>query len=495
MKRIGLIDAFALVIALSIAFGGQALAGDPGVGWHLATGRMIAESGSVPHFDPFLFAGEGLPWVANQWLADVVLWSALHWGGWPALHLLTLFLFLFTFFGVIAPLLKQSSPGVLQLFLVMLLVVLSGAVQLFVRPVIFSFLLFAVCYRIVRGWALGRPWPMRGGIWLLPPLFLAWANFHPAFPLGGIVLAAALAEHWCGGHRREALVGAAVGLLSVAAAFFNPYGLKLFASGAGLVGDSYFMNLNVEWYSVDTHAMLFGGFTAAVCIVLLRAPLAESALPLFDRLLLLAFIGLALAFRRYIPFCAIVAAVPLVRLLDIAALKLQGQLQAAAAALSKKEQRATTFRYAGSFLLLLLVMTCAAGVDPLAAGPADLSIDAVNPQGALRRLEEELAAEAIPAKIFHSPDWGGYITFKLWPRAKPTIDDRNLLNGRQAYQNFFTIASAQPGWSALMSAQGYTYALLRPEMPLRYLLAESENWDEIYRDDRALLFRRHAAAR
>src|SRR5262245_45715213 len=43
---------------------------DPGTGWHLATGRYILATHSIPHHDIFSFTASGRPWVTYYWLFD-----------------------------------------------------------------------------------------------------------------------------------------------------------------------------------------------------------------------------------------------------------------------------------------------------------------------------------------------------------------------------------------------------------------------------------------
>src|SRR5262249_61264021 len=42
----------------------------PGTGWHLATGRYILATHSIPHHDIFSFTASGRPWVTYYWLFD-----------------------------------------------------------------------------------------------------------------------------------------------------------------------------------------------------------------------------------------------------------------------------------------------------------------------------------------------------------------------------------------------------------------------------------------
>lgn len=492
MKRIGLLDIFALIVLLSLALGAHSLAGDPGVGWHLLNGKLIFAHGAVPQVDLFLLREQPQPWVANQWLSDVIVWLSYSYGGWAVLHTLVIVIFLAAFFGILAPMVKRDCGNFLCAFFVLLLVLLAASVQLFIRPVIFSFLLFALSYRIVRSWLFAEPWPGKTSIWTLPLLFAVWANLHPAFPLGGMVLIAAVVHLLWIGDRTKALTGVVVGILSLAATLINPYGIRLYSAGAGLVGDSYFMNLNVEWYSTDSHMVLFAGFTAIICAVLLFSARADSRLQLFDRVLLLLFLVMASTFRRYIPFCAIVAAAPLSALMGASVIKTKSALRTAILSLSAKEQRSSSFLYTGIAALVLMLM-CSLGFSPAGRlSPQAIGIDAIQPAAASRALGRELDQFTGSPRVFHSPDWGGYLTFSHWPALKTFIDDRNLLNGKDYYEAFFIISQARPGWEERLAKGRFQYALLRPDMPLNTVLAQSQDWETIHQDDSAVLLKRKA---
>ena len=53
--------------------------------WHLATGRWIVEHHAVPHTDPFSYATAGKPWVAHEYLTDILMFFLHRAGGFIAL--------------------------------------------------------------------------------------------------------------------------------------------------------------------------------------------------------------------------------------------------------------------------------------------------------------------------------------------------------------------------------------------------------------------------
>jgi hypothetical protein len=45
------------------------LTADPDLWWHLKTGLLILDLGSLPRTDPFSFTYQGAPWFNHEWLA------------------------------------------------------------------------------------------------------------------------------------------------------------------------------------------------------------------------------------------------------------------------------------------------------------------------------------------------------------------------------------------------------------------------------------------
>src|SRR5690349_3362028 len=58
---------------------------DPDLWWHLANGRLIATTASIPHVDLYSFSAAGQPWVMHEWLADLGMYGLYQLGGLPLL--------------------------------------------------------------------------------------------------------------------------------------------------------------------------------------------------------------------------------------------------------------------------------------------------------------------------------------------------------------------------------------------------------------------------
>src|SRR5205807_8987052 len=81
-----LLMSFLLILQLHA---GSTLLEDPDTYWHIAIGQRIWQSGSLPHVDELSHTFQGHPWIANDWLMDLVFFGAYSLAGWRMLALLT----------------------------------------------------------------------------------------------------------------------------------------------------------------------------------------------------------------------------------------------------------------------------------------------------------------------------------------------------------------------------------------------------------------------
>jgi len=198
---------------------------DPDVLWHLKTGQVILERGSLLRTNTFASTYPEHPWPNPEWLFQVLL-ALLHRGGG------------FIAIGVFKMLATVASAGVLYALMVRraghpgsaaaLTALVLAAIQfrLTERPHLLSFLFFLLTLLLAER---AREGPSRLP-WLLPALFALWSNIHPEFVMGFLALGAVLVGDAL--DRRLAPAGAnsrqkrllLPALLCVPAACVNPEG-------------------------------------------------------------------------------------------------------------------------------------------------------------------------------------------------------------------------------------------------------------------------------
>ena len=484
LRTEGLIEIFSLVVLIGFVVTGVNLLRDPGVGWHLKTGEWIAFHSTVPHTDPFLFTA-GKNWICNQWLSDLVLWKVYSWGSFATLQIFTFVICLLPYVLLAPRWMRCHNCSAPATALALLVAMGLGIVQWFTRPVIFSFALFAILYKLLMDETGGRRRPVH--FVLFPLLFILWANLHPAFPLGLLLISLAVfhcvVEEGLLASQTRRLVALLV--LSAAATVLNPRGLELHRSISGLVSSTYFMDLNTEWTSPNFHNPVFYPLIATI-IICVAAPLKRPKLSVFETAAFCTFLFLALGGSRYVPFLGFAAASPL-------ACALQGLFS-----LLETKQN---FRVTGACLDPASCATLPVGSVTIAVSAIFLCITFFTgsfPGWSAKRteIEQKIPAEAVKildtapsdSRIFNNPDWGGYLTWRLWPLQKPFIDDRNELNGADRYEDFFAIARLRPAWKSVLERYNFDYLLLEKKSPAFTMFITLPDWKLLFSDDSMGLF-------
>jgi hypothetical protein len=93
--------------------------------------------------------------------------------------------------------------------------------------------------------------------------------------------------------------------------------------------------------------------------------------------------------------------------------------------------------------------------------------------------------------VFHSYDWGGYLTWHGGPGFRNWIDDRNEVQGKEHIQDYFSILQTDPGWDEKLDRAGVALVCVESGAALAYRLAEQpRRWRERYRDRYAVIFER-----
>jgi fumarate reductase subunit D len=154
--------------------------------WHITTGDWILSHGAVPTVDTFSFSAAGRPWVAHEWLSEVILALAYRAAAWNGLMVLT-GLTAGATIGIVAFYVRRHMRIDLAAMLVML-TISCGGLSLLTRPHMIALPVLALWTMVLVSARMRGAAPS----FLLLPLMTLWANLHGGF-LVGLVLAGALA--------------------------------------------------------------------------------------------------------------------------------------------------------------------------------------------------------------------------------------------------------------------------------------------------------------
>lgn len=193
--------------------------------WHLRTGDLIRQSGTIPRTDTYTFTVSGQPWIDLHWLFEVAVSWVFANGGVPALTLAKCGV---TVLAV--SLLVTSGRRDWPLWATLIawlpaLIVLGG--RMYVRPetltLLYLSIYLAVLTRIDRRPLLAL---------LLPAVQVAWVNTQGLFIFGPILLGFALIDAvarpgaFATDRKNWWRIVAAATVLTGFACLLNPYGLR-----------------------------------------------------------------------------------------------------------------------------------------------------------------------------------------------------------------------------------------------------------------------------
>ncbi|HJT78836.1 MAG TPA: hypothetical protein VJ739_16650, partial [Gemmataceae bacterium] len=159
---------------------------DLDIWWHLRAGEWIVAAGRLPQTDPFSQHGlqTGAPWVAYSWLFEVLAYGAYRLLGYDGIFL---FRAVLTAAIVLAlhRLVARRASHFVPAGLVTGIGVLALLPLVAERPWLFTILFGTITLDVLLDLRAGRAGRRA---WLLPLLFVVWANIHIQFVYGLFLL-------------------------------------------------------------------------------------------------------------------------------------------------------------------------------------------------------------------------------------------------------------------------------------------------------------------
>jgi len=464
------------------------------VWFHLAAGRLIWEQRGVPAVDSWSYTAAGQRWINHEWLSDLILYGWNRAFGldalmaWQWLLLLATFLLLFR-------LLVRLGSSYLAGFLILALTLQVAGPFFDLRPQLWSLLCFVLLVQL----ALIR----EGPLWLLPVLFLFWANLHAGvvFGLGALaVIVVSVAIAAVGADRRRPLQRLGVTALAcLGAVLMNPFGVEVLTYPLRLLSASAASReLISEWRppfaAGGIHAALYpwaiAAFAAAALMALLSRPAPERGELAWGALALGALtLAMSLESRRFVPLFALASSLTLAL--------------AAGEVLRRRRSRVSRTavpRAAGSRRLalagvpLLAVLIGAASLWPQLRLPHPFrrtTMSFAQPVDTMNFVE----ANRLGGKVFAYWFFSGYVDFRTRGRLRVFIDPRSETLYSEATEVAYsrvqfmrddwqrTLEELGPQW-VLWSRHGWDQGRLPRE------LAASGRWRRVHQDAWSVLLAR-----
>lgn len=230
-----------VVLVLVGAVVGATRLGDNSFFTHLATGRLILDSGSVPTTDPYTFTAAGDAWTVQSWFASVVYALSEDVAGLAGPRLVHLVLAALV--AAITWRLAAPAVSLVPRLLVGALAVAAGGFFWSERPLMIGLACFG---------ALLLLWE-RGPVWAVLPLMWVWVNSHGSFPLAVVLVGVLLVGRWLDGAEidrgRRVAALTVVGMLL--GGLISPLSGRILVFPLTLLGRTDQLQAVTEWQSPD----------------------------------------------------------------------------------------------------------------------------------------------------------------------------------------------------------------------------------------------------
>ena len=447
---------------------------DPDLWWHIKAGDFILATHHWPTTDFYSFTVSGHPWLAYEWLGEVLFAAVSRLAGVQGLDALLIVLgsaviLALYYFATLRS--GNSKAGFIATSVLLILATPSFSL----RPQMLGYLFLVLTLSCLELFRQGK----RGALWFLPAIMLLWVNTHGSWIIGvGAILVywmSGLVEFSCGGLQSERWTIeertrlSFTFLLCLLVLPLTPYGTRIAVSPFEF---AFSLPVNVagiqEWQPMPFN--LPGG---KVFLILLLAfilvqvayrftwRLAELALFLFGTMMACLHLRFLLIF---VPFCA-----PLFG--TIVSRWMPGYERA-------KDKPVL------NALLMAVVAGCLLFFFPSRA-ELDARVAHQFPVKAAAYLNEHPA----PGPMFNTYGFGGYLVWSRGPQNKVFIDGRGDVYERGGVlADYLYISSIKPGALTVLDGYGVQSCLLEHDEALTTLLSASPAWRRVYTDDVSSLF-------
>jgi hypothetical protein len=460
------IAVFTFVTILLMQNGGRMLM-DPDTHWHVAVGRWIVEHGAFPRVDVFSHTHSGQPWIAKEWLSQLIMFGAHSLGGWTAVALMTALCLAFCF-AYATYWLASRLRWTVALIMVLVMVLLATP-SLLARPHI-------IALPMMLAWIIGvvnAADQNRTPHWALIPLMLVWSNAHAGYTIG-FVVAGLLAAQAVINAGRAGWFAAARGwgvflTLALIASAITPYGFEAILLTINLFGVAESLTLVEEWQPMKMDEVGWGFVLVAAALMV---GLAFQPRQNLFRILIIALLTYMMVkharFTLVFGFIAFfVAASPLV---------------------ARFRQLGPEGLSVGQNLARLGVIAGVALVGFLSFSPTPVTNPKTTPTEALKAAR---SAGLLGQPVYNSYNFGGYLISHGVPTFIDGRSDQLFLNGFfLAYE-----ASRQDKDPAhlmrYIAPHNVTWAIVLPASPEAQRFKDA-GWRELFADDRGMVYVRPA---
>jgi hypothetical protein len=468
--------------------------------WLLGTGREIMAHKSIPAAEPFSFTFNelGRPYMVHQWLSDTIYFLVQQAGGLQGLLYVGTVLGAFSLGVMPALSVSKLKKGGAAAIALMALATFTSVLRLLLRPELFSFACLSIWLTLLNELRNNEPTEMPRWrlVFAFAVLMVLWVNLHSGFLLGSTLLLFFVAEQLLIANRRRKFDGTAILalVLTLAAAFCNPYGFKL------LEYDIKLMNSPVK--AVVTEMMpITPDFVANPCIlaylVLIvccifvvtsafkQCPDEEQRIRyIFTTILMAASVCQAFVSRRFVNFSAIVLLYQSIYILRTLSASIANETEATSLQHHLRRLIGNRRVTAGLVIICALVGTTVATAQRAPTLPQKVSA-LIPPFKAI----EFIKAHPLSGRVYNDSHFGSMLIWYCPQHPKVFIDTRY-----DEYELDFVRTYGETLWGhnyeELFDRYKIDWIFIKPYAPLVRLLSQDKRWQLIYGDEASVIFKR-----
>jgi hypothetical protein len=421
--------------------------------YHVRAGELSLQTGDVARTDPFTFTREGLPWLNQQWAAQVVFTLAhrvLGWAGVAIAHAASIGSgFLLVYRSCLHAGAHPRTGALLSI-----LGFLVGGGTLAARPQSLAVPLFAGTWLLLA--RRGR-W-----VWLVPVLTVIWANVHGSFVLAPLLTAFALSDDLVA--RRP--IGPSVLLLvaTVVGTFVSPFGPSVWSYAVEITSNDTIRNSVTEWRPPLPWTLRGAPFWLSGISVAIVGVSRRRKVRLVDAARLLAFFALGVpAFRGTLWWA--LAAPPIVA----------GWYRDADRPSGEGAGRRTS-RRVGALLLTLLpiALLLRTGTDPSTGASTRLAADA--PEVLVQATRTHLSPGS---RLLVFQPFASWFEYSL-PGDPVMVDSRIELYPGAVWRDYDVAIEAREGWDRILDRYGIGGVVLPDGATLASELSGAAGWRRVH---------------
>ncbi|MBA7492173.1 hypothetical protein ES702_02722 [subsurface metagenome] len=467
---------------------------NPDIWYHLKTGEYIVQEKTIPKKDFYSFTAAGREWIAQWWFYDVIVFFLQNRFGFNSLIYLKVAIGILIFFVLYKTLRFYQLPDAFILILLVFSAWIVGTAWVD-RPHIFSYLFTVLLMWVLISYQFGKKRPL----FLIPPLFLIWANMHASIPIAlALVGFLIISEVWKNISTGKPLLVTGYWLLVTLLAgtitsLVNPNTYKTHLYVFKINPEFVSKNI-VEWiplssFFADLHIRLFLFFGLLTLVsffhTLLRPPKKKILrLSLFEILLIASLSYLSLSALRFTPVFVLI-------ILPFMAKNLWymtcSMWEGACGKWSGLKQHAIRYALRAKIGILFAILAlCFFHEQRFKSSHLGVEVGLLPVEAA------EFIDRVQPAPpMYHVFNWGGYLMWRLYPKYKVFIDGRLDMYVPDVYDEWLSVVLARENWKEIFEKYEINFCLISQEPEWNKLgqtLESDSDWVLIYWDNQSGIF-------